>query len=116
MARKFYSPLMDDTDVAKLIASRLTKIRKIEQLTQKQLSERAYISISTIKRFELNGECTFLNLIKIARALNFLDDFDKLFRYQDKYLASYSYDAEQKMMQQANKKRIKKSKTIPNEW
>lgn len=119
MEIRFYNPQLDSPEVAMFIATRLKKIRKIENLSQQQLADKAYVSLYTIKKFEKTGECSFLTLIKIARALRYMDDFDKIFRFQDKYLKDYSYDAEQELQKKISKKRIKpskKSETSADAW
>lgn len=110
MAKRFYSPVMESTEVIEFIAGRLAKIRKIEHLTQQQLADKAYVSLYTIQKFEKTGQCSFLTLVRIARALRYMDDFDKLFRFEDKYLAPYTFDGEKKLLKQANKQRIKAPK------
>lgn len=110
MAKRFYSPVMESQEVTKLIARRLADIRKIERLTQQQLADYAYVSLYTIQKFEKTGECSFLTLVKIARALRYMDDFDKLFRFEDKYLATYTFDGEKELLKQTSKQKIKAPK------
>lgn len=54
--------------------------RKAKKLTQKQLAERTGVSYGSIRRFEQTGEISLLSLVKIANALDCLEDFNKLFK------------------------------------
>lgn len=61
------------------IAGNVKARRKEKKMTQKELSERADVSLGSIKRFEQTGEISLNSLIKIAFALNCQDDFEQLF-------------------------------------
>ena len=54
--------------------------RKAKKLTQKQLAERTGVSYGSIRRFEQTGEISLLSLVKIANALDCLEDFNELFK------------------------------------
>ena len=54
--------------------------RKAKKFTQKQLSERTGVSYGSIRRFEQTGEISLLSLVKIANALDCLEDFNALFK------------------------------------
>ena len=54
--------------------------RKSKKLTQKQLAERTDVSYGSIRRFERTGEISLLSLVKIANALDCLEDFNELFK------------------------------------
>ena len=54
--------------------------RKAKKLTQKQLAERTGVSYGSIRRFEQTGEISLLSRVKIANALDCLEDFNKLFK------------------------------------
>lgn len=64
---------------AQQIATREKTKRKLQKITQKELSERTGISLGSIKRFEQTGEISFVSLLKIADVLNETDGFDELF-------------------------------------
>lgn len=66
-------------EVAKDIAFLEKKKRKKRKLTQAELSERAGISFSPLKRFEKTGEISFVSLIKIADILVEKGAFEELF-------------------------------------
>lgn len=48
-------------------------------MTQKELSEKAGISLASFKRFEQTGEISFVSLIKIADVLGETEGFKNLF-------------------------------------
>ena len=59
------------------------KQRRLElNLTQKGLALRADVNIETYRKFERIGEISLVNLVKIAIALNAVDDFASLFSQQ----------------------------------
>ena len=61
------------------------KQRRLElNLTQNGLALRADVNIETFRKFERIGEISLVNLVKIAIALNAVDDFASLFsqKYQ----------------------------------
>jgi transcriptional regulator with XRE-family HTH domain len=61
------------------------KQRRLEMnLTQSGLAARSGVNINTYRRFESSGEIAFLNLIRIASALEMTDDINRLFS-QKKY-------------------------------
>ncbi len=61
------------------IAVRCRKRRKEKKLSQAQLSQRADVSLGSLKRFEQTGEISLTSLIKIGFALGCQDDFNALF-------------------------------------
>ena len=54
--------------------------RKKKKLTQRQLAERTGVSYGSIRRFEQTGEISLFSLVKIANALDCLEDFNELFK------------------------------------
>lgn len=66
-------------EVAKDIAAHEKEMRKKRKLTQVELSERAGISLGSLKRFEQTGEISFVSLLKIADVLNLLEECKDLF-------------------------------------
>ncbi len=61
------------------IIERLKQRRKEAKLTQQTLAKKSGVSYASIKRFESTGEISFTSLLKIAKALNMLTDFDSIF-------------------------------------
>lgn len=66
-------------EIAKDIASQEKEKRKRRKMTQKELSEKAGISLASFKRFEQTGEISFVSLIKIADVLGETERFKDLF-------------------------------------
>jgi len=61
------------------VAKRLANIRKRKGITQKELSERTFVSYGSIRRFELTGNISLSSLTKLARELGCLQDIKELF-------------------------------------
>lgn len=66
-------------DIRLQIAQRCRHSRKQQLLTQQQLASRSGVSYGSLKRFEQKGEISLENLVAIAIALGFEDDFQHLF-------------------------------------
>jgi transcriptional regulator with XRE-family HTH domain len=66
------------------VADRVKQRRLEMNLTQTGMAVRSGVNINTYRRFESTGEIAFLNLIKIASALDMTDDINRLFS-QKKY-------------------------------
>ena len=49
-------------------------------MSQKLLAQKSGVSYASIRRFENTGDIAFVSLLKIARVLNCLEDFNVLFR------------------------------------
>lgn len=62
------------------LVKRFKKRRKELKLSQKELSNRSGVSYASIRRFENNGEISLTSLIKLANAIDCLNDFDALFK------------------------------------
>ena len=61
------------------IAERLRARRKELGLSQEALSARSGVSLGSLKRFERTHEISLTSLVKLAMALGYRDDFDRLF-------------------------------------
>lgn len=70
-------------EIAKDIAAQEKAKRKRRRFTQKELSERAGISLASLKRFEQTGEISFVSLIKIADILGETEVICDLFKSRD---------------------------------
>ena len=66
-------------EIDKIIAERIRDIRKRRKLSQKKLSEKAGVSLGSVKRFEQSGEISLLSLTKIAIALKIHQELESLF-------------------------------------
>jgi transcriptional regulator with XRE-family HTH domain len=65
-------------EVQKGIAERFKARRLARNLTQRELSERSGVTLSSLKRFERQGLIALDSLLNLALVLDCLDDFDKL--------------------------------------
>lgn len=63
------------SDILKITAQNIAQLRKEMKWTQQDLVEKSGVSYGSIKRFERTGKISFESLLKIAEALNRLDDF-----------------------------------------
>lgn len=61
------------------LTDRVKDRRKEMKLSQKLLAQKSGVSYASIRRFENTGEISLISLLKIAKALNCLDDFNVLF-------------------------------------
>jgi len=62
------------------LVSRMRNRRQSMEITQKNLATRSGVSYASIRRFELLGEISLQSLMKIALALDCLEDFNELFK------------------------------------
>lgn len=74
-----FSQLKTPGEVAREIGAREKARRKQKKLTQAELSAKAGVSLSSLKRFEQSGEISFVSLLKIAAVLGETEAFDSLF-------------------------------------
>src|SRR5574344_3135682 len=70
--------------LCRMVADRVRQRRLEMNFTQTRMAQKAGVNISTYRRFESTGEIAFLNLVKIATALNMTEDIHHLFS-QRKY-------------------------------
>ena len=61
------------------LAKRLSRIRKRQNLSQVQLSEKSNVSYGSIKRFETSGQISLLSLTRLCVALNCVEEIRNLF-------------------------------------
>lgn len=64
---------------ANKVVDRMKVRRHAMKISQQELAKRSGVSYASIRRFETTGEIAFLSLLKIALALDCLEDFTKLF-------------------------------------
>ncbi len=67
-------------DVAKHIAERLRQRRLEYSWSREELSHRSGINVTSIKRFELQGEIALTKLLSLCMTLRALDDFDDILK------------------------------------
>lgn len=63
----------------KAIASRVRDLRLELNLSQQTLSEKSGVSYGSLKKFEQTGQISLESLLKLAVALECMDDFKTLF-------------------------------------
>lgn len=66
-------------DYQKIISQNVKERRLEKDLTQEGLASRAGIKLPTYRKFEHTGEISLKGLLKIAWALDMLEDFNILF-------------------------------------
>ena len=77
-----FVPVLTEQSVVDGLVEREKRRRKELCLTQKKLSMRSGVSYASVRRFESTGEISLSSLIKIAHAIDCLDDFDELFKHE----------------------------------
>ena len=63
----------------KTVAAHAKAQRLAANLTRRTLAEKSGVAEASIKRFETIGQISFHSLLKLAFALNCMDDFSRLF-------------------------------------
>ena len=66
------------SDILESTAHNVAGLRKEMKWTQKDLEYKSGVSYGSIKRFERSGKISFESLLKIAEALNRLDEFETI--------------------------------------
>jgi transcriptional regulator with XRE-family HTH domain len=64
------------------LIEREKKRRKQLKLSREALSVKSGVTYASIRRFETTGEISLSSLMKIAQALDALDDFNQLFKHK----------------------------------
>jgi DNA-binding Xre family transcriptional regulator len=72
-------PVLSVMGVKAKLVSAVVKRRKTAGFTQQELSHRSDVSLASLRRFEHTGEIELSSLLKIAQALDCLDEFLALF-------------------------------------
>lgn len=67
-----------DPEIAQILADWVTNQRLKQNLTQRDIAQRANIAGSTYKRFEQTGEISLLRFISVLRSLGRLDTLNIL--------------------------------------
>ncbi len=74
-----YSVNKQPHDVLLELAAKFREIRKNQNLSRRELSERSGVSESSIKRFELTGKVSLESLLRITHLVDRLLDFENVF-------------------------------------
>ena len=72
--------LRTPAEVARLLAGRIRALRLQRGWTQRELSERAGVTLATYRRFERTGSIALERLLRIAVVLDAASAFDELFQ------------------------------------
>jgi len=74
-------PIMFQTPATllKTISAQAKAQRLAAKLTRRTLAEKSGVAEASIKRFETTGQISFHSLLKLAFALNGMEDFNLLF-------------------------------------
>jgi transcriptional regulator with XRE-family HTH domain len=80
-------------EVQSAIASRFRAQRLAMNLPQRDLANRAGVTLASLKRFERQGLISLTSLLSLAMALGFLDEFERLAAVAPPDYASQSLDA-----------------------
>ena len=70
---------LTEEKVIKNLVNRVIARRKELKISQKDLAFKSGVSYESIRRFETTSEISLKSLIQIAKVLNSLEDFNKLF-------------------------------------
>lgn len=71
-----------EASITEKLIKRVKLRRKELKYTQQELVKRSGVSYASIRRFETTGDISLASLIKIAHAMNCLEDFNNLFKYE----------------------------------
>ncbi|MCK4607986.1 MAG: helix-turn-helix transcriptional regulator [Gammaproteobacteria bacterium] len=77
--------LKDNDQIMQELALRAKTRRLIMRLTQAGLANRAGVSLGSLKRFERQGFISLESLLKLARVLDCLEDFERLLQEKEEY-------------------------------
>ena len=69
---------MQEKAVLAELSNRIKTTRLIYPMTQNELADKSMVSLGTIKRFEKGEDISFLNVIKILKALGLEDNLELL--------------------------------------
>ncbi|MEM8583527.1 MAG: helix-turn-helix transcriptional regulator [Bacteroidota bacterium] len=73
-----YSLTKQPMDIRQELAARHKQLRKHAGYTQADLARRSGVSLGSLKRFEQSGQISLDNLLKLARILGKLEEFDRV--------------------------------------
>lgn len=72
--------LITPSEILVYVAAAAREKRLALDLSQQSLAERSGVSLGVLKKFERSGKISLESLLKLALALNSLDDFLNLFK------------------------------------
>ncbi|MEM6394769.1 MAG: helix-turn-helix transcriptional regulator [Bacteroidota bacterium] len=74
-----YTLTKQPRDISAELAARHKQLRKQMGYTQANMARRSGVSLGSLKRFEQSGEVSLSNLLKLARILGKLEEFEQVF-------------------------------------
>lgn len=74
--------VLTEQQVIKSLVERFKMRRKELGLTQREISKRSGVSYGSLRRFESTGEISLTSLLKLSNAIDCLEDFNELFKYE----------------------------------
>jgi len=66
-------------DIKQRLTERIRARRREAKISQAELAGRSGVSLGSVKRFESSGEISLASLLRMAVALGYETDFDRLF-------------------------------------
>lgn len=90
-------------EIAQELGRRLRACRLAQAIQQRDLAQRAGVSVGTIKALEKTGQSTLLTVVRVAQALGRVDDLQSLFELQVRSIADMER-VEQSRRQRAPRK------------
>lgn len=75
-----YSATKTPTVVMNELVQKVQQLRKVNRISQLELSKRSGVSFGSIKRFETTGQISLESLLKLAYFFNRLEDFTSVFQ------------------------------------
>ncbi len=108
MRKSILNSLQTDEELAQTLATRFKVQRIHENFSQKELSAKAKVSISKIRRFEQEGKIQFLDLIKALRAIGQKKMIENFMDFEKMLLENANVDFLIKNEKKIKRKRVRK--------
>jgi transcriptional regulator with XRE-family HTH domain len=70
-------------EIMTLLSKRIITLRKLEKISQRNLSERSGVAYASIRKFESTGIISLESLLKICETLKRLKDFESILLSSD---------------------------------
>jgi transcriptional regulator with XRE-family HTH domain len=70
-------------EIMTLLSKRIITLRKLEKISQRNLSERSGVAYASIRKFESTGIISLESLLKICETLQRLKDFESILLSSD---------------------------------
>lgn len=86
------------------LGSRLKAARLVQGMQQVELAARAGVSRGTVSTLESSGQSTLASIVRVAQALNLVDELQDLFKLQIRTIA------EMERSEQGKRKRVSRKR------